>query len=73
MNEGNIVIQWSKNISEEAQVKQKFFFLKVLNMFQSLGTRETKELMYKQNKNINSNMKYKNESDIPKLKRQLKI
>lgn len=42
-------------------------------MFQSLGTRETKELMYKQNKNINSNMKYKNESDIPKLKRQLKI
>lgn len=26
MNEGNIVIQWSKNISEEAQVKQKFFF-----------------------------------------------
>lgn len=51
----------------------KSFFLKVLNMFQSLGTRETKELMYKQNKNINSNMKYKNESDIPKLKRQLKI
>lgn len=43
--------------------------MKVLNAFQSLGTQETKEVMYKQNKNINSNMKYKNEPDIPKLKR----
>lgn len=50
-----------------------FFLMEVLNTFQSLGTQEAKEVMYKQNENINSNMKYKNESDIPKLKRQLKI
>lgn len=47
--------------------------MEVLNTFQSLGTQEAKEVMYKQNENINSNMNYKNESDIPKLKRQLKI
>lgn len=43
MNEGNIVIQWSKNISEEAQVKQKFFFegLKYVPEFRNLGNQGT--------------------------------
>lgn len=47
--------------------------MKVLNVFQCLGTQETREVMNKQNKNINSNRKYQNESDIPQIKRQLKI
>lgn len=56
---GILLFSEAKISLRKLKLSKSFFFLKVLNTFQGLGTQETKEVMCKQNKNINSNMKYK--------------